>query len=100
MNRTFLSIYDIIDKVAVLETRLESTLEDLKRHEELRRKMEAAKASRVEEFAKIRDNNEELKGKLQDSQSGLKALANDNTTLIAKVSVLEARAQAAEERVA
>ena len=56
--------------------------------------------SRVEEFAKIRDENEELKGKLQDSQVGLQALANDLTVVTTKVSVLEARARAAEGRAA
>ena len=69
INQTCLSIYDILDKVTVLETKIESALEDLERHKELRRKMEAIKASRVEEFAKIRDKNEELKGKLQDNWS-------------------------------
>ena len=100
MNQTYLSIYDILDKVTVLETRLESALENLERYEELQRKMEATEVSRVEEFSKIRDENKELKGKLQDSQADLKALANDNATLIAKVFTLEARAQVAKERVA
>ena len=99
MNQTYLSIYDILDKVTVLETRLGFTLEDLESHEELQRKMEAVEVSQVEEFAKIRDKNEELKRKLQDCQAGLKALANDNTTLNDKVSILEARVQAAKERV-
>ena len=62
--------------------------------------MESIKASQVEEFTKIRDKNEELKGKLQDCQTDLKAFANDNTALNDKVSVLEARVQAAKERVA
>ena len=100
MNQTYLSIYDILDKVTVLETRLGFTLEDLESHEELQRKMEAVEVSQAEEFAKIRDKNEELKRKLQDCQAGLKALANDNTTLNDKVSILEARVQAAKERVA
>ena len=69
INQIYLSIYDILDKVTVLETKLESTLEDLERHEELWRKMEAVEVSWVEEFAKIRDDNEELKGKLQDNWS-------------------------------
>ena len=63
-------------------------------------RMEVVKASRVEEFAKIWDENKELKRKLRDSQAGLHALANDYTTITAKVSVLEARAKAAEERAA
>ena len=69
INQTCLSIYDILDKVTVLETKIESALEDLERHKELRRKMEAIEASLVEEFAKIQDKNEELKGKLQDNWS-------------------------------
>ena len=60
--------------------------------------MEAAEASRVEEFAKIRDENKELKCKLQDSQASLQALVNDHTAVTVKVSVLEARVKAAEER--
>ena len=98
MNQSYLSIYDILDKDVVLEAKLESALEDLERHEELRRKMEAAKVAYIEEFARIRDENTELKGKLQDDQTSLEALANDNTTLNTKVTILEARAQAAEER--
>ena len=62
--------------------------------------MEAVEASRVEEFTKIQDKNEELKCKLRDSQAGLQALANDPTAITAKVSILEARARAAEESVA
>ena len=62
--------------------------------------MEATKASRVEEFVRIRDKNVELKGKLRDSQASLEALANDNAALTTKVAVLEAKAQAAEEPVA
>ena len=54
--------------------------------------MEAAETCRVVEFARIQDENAKLKGKLQDNQTNIEALANDNTTLTAKVPVLEARA--------
>ena len=62
--------------------------------------MEANEASQVEEFAKIQDENEELKCKLQDSQASLQALINDHIVVTTKVSFLEARAKATEERVA
>ena len=45
VNQSYLSIYDILDKDVVLEAKLESALEDLERHEELRRKMEATEAA-------------------------------------------------------
>ena len=98
MNQTYISIYDTLDNTTVLEAKLQSTLEDLGRNEELWRKMEAAKVSQVEKISKIRDENEELKGKLWDSQASLQALANDHNAVIDKDSVLEARARAAEER--
>lgn len=60
--------------------------------------MEAVEASRVEEIAKIKDKNEELKRKLLDSQASLQALVNDFTTVTGKVSSLETRAKAVEER--
>ena len=61
------------------------------------RRLEAIEASQVEEFAKIQDENEELKLKLRDSQAGLQALVNDHITITTKVSILEARARAAKE---
>ena len=57
VNQSYLSIYDILDKDVVLEAKLESILEDLERYEDLQRKMEAAEVSRVEEFARIQDEN-------------------------------------------
>ena len=74
-------------------------LEDLGRNEELRRKMEAVEASRVMKFAKIRDKNEELKGKLRDNQASFQALANDLTIVNANASVLESRARETKEHV-
>ena len=62
--------------------------------------MEAAKISRVEAFAKIQDENEELKRKLRDNQASLQALANDHTVVTAMVSVLEAKARLTKERAA
>ena len=59
--------------------------------------MEATEASRVKEFAKINDENEELKCKLWD-QVSLQALVNDYTAVTSKVSGLEARAKVADER--
>ena len=54
----------------------------------------------MEEFAKIKDENDELEHKLWDSQASLQALVNNHTTVTGKVSSLEARAKAVEERVA
>ena len=73
MNQYYMSIYDILDKDVILEAKLASPLEDLERHEELRRKMKAAEASREKEFTRIRDEIAELKGKLQDRQTSLEA---------------------------
>ena len=70
----------------------------MERNEESRRRMEVAKESWVEEFAKIKDENEEFKGKLRDSQASFRALQNDFTAVTDKVSSLEARAKATEER--
>ena len=64
MNQTYLHIYDILDNTEVLEAKLQSALEDLRRNKESVRRMETAEASRVEEFAKIREENKELKHKL------------------------------------
>ena len=100
MNQTYLTIYDVLDSIEVLEAKLQSTLEDLERNNESMTRMEAIEASQVEEFAKIWDENEELKCKLWDSQARLQALANDHTVVTAKVSVLEARARAAKEHAA
>ena len=44
MNQPYMSIYDILDKETVLETKLVSASEDLESHEELYRKMEVAKS--------------------------------------------------------
>ena len=98
MNQTYLVIYDVLDSVAVLEAKLQFALEDLERNEESRKRMEVVKASQVEQFAKIRDENEELKRKLRYSQASLQALVNDHTAVTAKVSILEARAKAAKKR--
>ena len=62
--------------------------------------MEATEAFRVEESAKIRDENEELKGKLRDSQASLQSLVNDHAVVNARVSVLEEKARAVEEHAA
>ena len=69
----------------------------LERNEESQRRMEATEASRVKEFAKINDENEELKCKLWD-QVSLQALVNDYTAVTSKVSGLEAIAKVADER--
>ena len=57
------------------------------------KRVEVAEASWVEEFAKIQDENEELKRYMRDSQAGLLTLANDRIVVTTKVSVLEARAR-------
>ena len=100
MNQTYLHVYDILDNAEVLKAKLQFTLENLGRNKELVRKMEVAESFQVEEFAKIWDENEELKHKLLDSQVCLQAWANDHTTITTKVSVVEARARAAKERAA
>ena len=74
MNQTYLIVYNVLDNIAILEAKLQSTLKDLERNEESRKRMEAAKASQVEEFSKIRDENEEFKGKLKESQSSFHAM--------------------------
>ena len=71
LNQTYLVIYNVLDNVTVLEAKHQSVLEDLERNEEFWRRMEATEASRVEEFAKIQDENKELKRKLWDIQVSL-----------------------------
>ena len=61
------------------------------------KRVEVAEASWVEEFAKIQDENEELKRYMRDSQAGLLTLANDRIVVTTKVSVLEARARRSAE---
>ena len=73
MNQNYLHICDVLDNIKVLEAKLQSTVEDLRRNEESVRRMEAVEAYQVKEFAKFWDENEELKRKLWDSQAGLKA---------------------------
>ena len=51
----------------------------------------------MDEFAKIKDENEELKGKLRDSQASFRALQNDFSIVTDKVSSLEERAKAFKE---
>ena len=72
----------------------------MERNEESQRRIESTEASQVEEFTRIRDENEDIKHKLRDSQASLQALANDHTAVTTKVLVLETRAKAAEERAA
>ena len=67
MNHTCLMIYDVLDNAMVLEAKFDSTLEDLERNEESRMRMEAVEASRGVEFARIQDENKNLKRKLRDS---------------------------------
>ena len=97
MNLTYLHVYDILDNAEFWRPSFST---HLGRNEELVRKKEAVETSREDVFAKIQDENKELKNKLRDSQVGLQALANDYTAVTTKVSVIEAKARAAEERAA
>ena len=76
-----------------MEAKLQYTLESSARKEELRKQMDVIEASRVEEFARVRDENEKLEGELED-------IRRANAALTAKVSTLKARARTTEEHLA
>ena len=96
VNQTYLVVYDILENIAILEAKLQSTLEDLERNEESWRRMEAAEASQAEEFAKIKTENKELNRKLQESQASFRTLQNDFATVNGKVFGLKMKVKAAE----
>ena len=79
-----MSMYDTLDKAILMEAQLQSALESSERNEELQKQMEAAEASRVKEFARMRDAKEKLEGELQD-------IRVTNAVYTNKVSALEAR---------
>lgn len=83
-NETYVSMYDTLDKAILMEAQLQSALESSERNEELQKQMEAAEASRVKEFARMRDAKEKLEGELQD-------IRVTNAVYTNKVSALEAR---------
>ena len=92
MNKSYLSMFNTLDKATLVEAQLHSAMGNLKRNEELRKQIEVAKASQVEEIVKVRGEKENLEGELRDCQVRLETLANDNTILTSKVATLDARA--------
>ena len=105
LNQTYITTHSLVEKGTVYETKFLKAIDELKKSEELRKKLAeevkvvgGAKATLEEKLAKIKAKNTELQNQLQGNQEDLQTVQRNYTTMCGKVIGLEKEVKATEDR--
>ena len=69
MNKSYMSMYNIIDQARIIEGQLHSALLKLKKNEDLIKRIEAIKIAQAEELSRLREKNKQLEDGLWPTHS-------------------------------
>ena len=105
LNQSYIAPHSLVEKGTVYETMFLKAIDELKKSEELRKKMSkkvkatsGAKATLEKELAKIKAENVELQSQLQGNQEDLQTIQCNYANVWGKVMGLKKKVKPIEER--